>query len=38
MSILNWKKCLYCDEMFDIRTDLNICPECRKGGKDDKQE
>ncbi len=34
-GVLNWKKCIWCDEFFDIDTSQELCPDCRKkkGGK-----
>lgn len=29
-GILNWKKCKKCGEQFDIDTSQDLCPECRK--------
>jgi rRNA maturation endonuclease Nob1 len=29
---LNWKKCKKCGKMFDIGTNKDLCPECRKRG------
>lgn len=29
-GILNWKKCKKCGKMFDMGTNKNLCPMCRK--------
>ncbi len=29
-GILNWKKCEKCNEAFDIGTNYDTCPECRR--------
>lgn len=32
-GILNWKRCKNCGEWFDISTNFDLCPECRKPKK-----
>jgi len=29
-GVLNWKKCKRCGKRFDIGTNYDICPECRR--------
>jgi len=33
--ILNWKKCKRCKRWFDIGTNFEECPSCRKLNKKD---
>jgi predicted amidophosphoribosyltransferase len=32
-GILNWKRCKKCGKFFDISTNYNLCPRCRKPKK-----
>lgn len=32
-AILNWRKCKECGKAFDIATNFDICPECRRKKK-----
>lgn len=34
MSFIDFKRCKKCEKIFDMGTNLDICPECRKKEKE----
>ena len=29
-GILNFRKCKWCEKLYDIATNYDLCPKCRK--------